>query len=173
MAVDWKELAKQVGDLNPDESEKGSGTESGQRALEILIGEENLRHAVDYFMTDAPGAFTVEMLLKVMRSKAAMARCYEIYKMEPGSLRACNAIFLLGSIADKKALPWVNEFLEDDYFPVRLNGLKVLQTILYGPLNDTDIRTAKELLDRAESDSHAPVRERASQMREHFSEVLL
>ena len=38
MAIDWKELAKQVGDLNADDSERGSGTESGERALEILIG---------------------------------------------------------------------------------------------------------------------------------------
>jgi hypothetical protein len=44
MAIDWKELAKQIGRLNPDGSEMGCGTESGRRALEILIGKENLQN---------------------------------------------------------------------------------------------------------------------------------
>src|SRR5437899_12791893 len=95
MAIDWKELAKQVGDLNPDGSERGSGTTSGQRALEILIGEENLRNAVDCFVSDELGGFTAEMVLKIIGSEIAMKRCYEIYKMEPSTYRDCGAVFLL------------------------------------------------------------------------------
>lgn len=167
MVIDWKELAKQVGDLNPDGSERGSGTTSGQRALEILIGEENLRNAVDCFVSDEPGGFTAEMVLKIIGSEIAMKCCYEIYKMEPGTYRACGAVFLLGSMADSRSLPWVREFLEDSSEAIRLNGLRVLQNILYGPLNDADIATAQELMNKAESDSVASVRERAAQIRQH------
>jgi HEAT repeat protein len=167
MAIDWKELAKQIGDLKPDGSEKGSGTESGRRALEILIGEENLRNAVDHFISLEPGAFTAEMVLNIIKSQIAMSRCYEIYKTEPDTYRACSAVFLLGSMADYRALSWVREFLEDRSEPVRLNGLRVLQNILYGPADDADIATAKELIDRAESDSEPTVRERAAQIRQH------
>lgn len=167
MAIDWKELAKQVGDLTPDGSERGSGTESGKRALEILIGEENLRNAVDHFISLEPGAFTVEMVLKIIKSEIVMNRCFEIYKTEPATDRACSAVFLLGSMADCKALSWVREFLEDRSEPVRLNGLRVLQNILFGPLDDAEIATAKELFDKAESDSDRTVRERAVQIRQH------
>lgn len=167
MAINWKELAKQVGDLNPDGGVKGSGTESGRRALEILIGEEDLRDAVDHFISLEPGAFTAEMVLNIIQSEIAMNRCYEIYKTEPDTYRACSAVFLLGSMADYRALSWVREFLEDSSELVRLNGLRVLQSILYCPLGDADIATAKELIDRAETDSEPTVRERATQIRQH------
>jgi hypothetical protein len=70
-------------------------------------------------------------------------------------------------MADSRSLPWVREFLEDSSEAIRLNGLRVLQNILYGPLNDADIATAQELMNKAESDSVASVRERAAQIRQH------
>ena len=167
MVIDWKELSTQVGDLNPDGSERGSGTESGRRALEMLIGEENLRNAVDHCISLEPGAFTAEMVLKIIKSEIAMKLCFEIYKTEPDTSRACDAVFLLGSIADYKALSWVREFLEDSSLPIRLNGLRVLQNILFDPLREAEIATAKELIDKAESDSDPTVRERAVQIRQH------
>ena len=51
MAIDWRSIAEQVGALNPDGSEEGCGTDTGRRALEILIGEDNLRAAIDYFIS--------------------------------------------------------------------------------------------------------------------------
>ena len=167
MAIDWKELAKQIGRLNPDGTEMGCGTASGRRALEILIGEENLRNAVDHFISLEPGAFTAETVLKIIRSEIVMNRCFEIYKTEPDTDRACSAVFLLGSMADDKALSWVGEFLEDSNEAVRLNGLRVLQNILFGPLGDAEIATARELFDKAESDPDPAIRERAVQIRQH------
>lgn len=165
MAIDWRAIATQVGDLKPDGSERGSGTESGRRALEILIGEENLRDAVDHFISLEPGAFTAEMVVKIIRSKIAMSRCLEIYKTEPSTERAFGAIFLLGSIADCTALPWIGDFLADSSETVRLNGLRVLQNILYdySALSDEQLATAKELLDKAVSDPDPTVRERAAE----------
>jgi hypothetical protein len=165
--IDWKALAEQIGGLQPDGSDRTVGTQGGRRALEILIGEENLREAVDCFISLRPGAFTAEMVLKIIESEIAMNRCFEIYRTEPGTDRACSAVFLLGSMANDKALPWVREFLEDSNQAVRLNGLRVLQCILYGPLNDEEMAKARELLAKAEMDSDAFVRERAQSVRQH------
>ena len=46
--IDWEQLARSVGAI-------GEGGESGSsrdamRAIEILIGEENIRDAVDYYL---------------------------------------------------------------------------------------------------------------------------
>jgi len=109
------------------------------------------------------------MVLKIIKCEIAMKRCFEIYKTDPGTDRACSAVFLLGSIADYKALSWVSEFLDDSNYGVRLNGLRVLQRIICGPLSDADTAIAKELFDKAESDSASTVRERAIQIRQHSS----
>jgi len=167
MAIDWKDVAQQIGCLSKDGHEMCCGTESGRRALEILIGEVNLRNAVDYFISLEPGAFTAEMVLKIIKSEIAMNRCFEIYRTEPNTDSACSAVFLLGSMADDKALPWVDAFLKDSNEGVRLNGLRVLQNILFGPLNDEDIAIAKELFNKAELDPDPAVRERAIQIRQH------
>ena len=45
---------------------------------------------------------------------------------------------------------------------IRWNGLMVLRTILYGPLGDEAIATAKQLLDMACSDPDPELRKRAS-----------
>jgi HEAT repeat protein len=167
MAIDWKAIAGQIGGLKSDGSERVVGTDGGRRALEILLGEENLRDAVDYFISLQPGAFTAEMVLKIIRSETAMNRCFEIYKTEPGTERGCGAVFLLGCMADDRVLPWVHEFLEDGNEAVRLNGLSVLRNILDGPLSDEELATARHLLEVAESDNNASVRERAAQTRRH------
>jgi HEAT repeat protein len=167
ISIDWREIAAQVGVLNPDGSEKGCSTETGRRALEILIGEDNIRAAIDYFTSLHPGAFTAEMVLKIIRSEVAMKRCLEIYRSEPGTFRACSAVFLLGCMADSQALPWVHEFLEDSSEAVRLNGLGVLQNILHGPLNDDELIAANELFEVAALDENATVRQRASDIRQY------
>ncbi len=133
--------------------------------LEILLGEENLRSTVDYWISQKPGRYTAEMVLNIIRSKVAMERCYEIYKNEPDTEKAVRAVFLLASIADDEALPWVREFLEDGNRGVRWNGLMVLRTVLLGSLGDAAIATARELLDKAASDPDFEMQERTREIR--------
>lgn len=70
-------------------------------------------------------------------------------------------------MGDSKALRWVHEFLEDSNEAVRLNGLRVLQNILYGPLGDDELVAANELFEVAALNENATVRERASDIRQH------
>ena len=169
MAIDWRELANLVGDLNLDGSEKGNGRESGRRALEIIIGKENIRGAVDHWTSQGPGAFTAEKALIIISSTVAMERCYEIYKGDPASYRAAAAVFLLSEMADERVLPWVREFLDDDNEGHRWNGLMALRMILEGPLGDEEIATAKKLLAKAESDAGQRLRERAVEIRHQLA----
>jgi hypothetical protein len=168
MAIEWEAIAKQVGDRTNEGI--GVGTDTGRRALEMIIGEENIREAVDYFLSDRPGCFTAEMVLKIISPKSAMNRCYEIYKTTQDHERANNAVFLLGSFADAQALPWIAEFLADtrstDSRPIiRWNGLRVLSTILAGGLSDADTAVVRDLLSKAELDSDPETRERAKKIR--------
>jgi hypothetical protein len=165
MATDWREMAGKIGGFDPGGQERIVGTDGGRRALELLLGEENIREAVDHWADQKPGEFTVEQVLIIVRSTVAMQRCYEIYKTDPASNRADAAVFLLAEMADSRVLPWVSEFLEDRSRSIRWNGLMALRMILEGPLNDAGIATAKELLAKAESDSDQQLQERAREIR--------
>jgi hypothetical protein len=164
MAYDWETIAKHVGDITP-EGEQGSGTDSGRRALELLLGEEDIRSSVDYCVSMKPGWFTAEMVLKIIRSEVAMERCYEVYKANAGTKSSNIAVGLLSTIADVHALQWVREFLDDSSVNIRWHGLLVLRCILYGPLGDSSASLALELLQKAESDSDPAIKERALQIR--------
>lgn len=168
MRIDWKRVANEIGGIDDSGNEKITGTQGGRRALEILLGEQNLREAVDYWNSQKLGCFTAEMVLSIVESQVAMERCYEIYKTQHGSKNACSAVFLLGSFAGTAALPWVREFLEDQEQVIRLNGVRVLRRILDGPLGDEDSALAKELLKKGEADPDTEVRERTSQLRTHL-----
>jgi HEAT repeats len=165
MAIDWKAIAKQLDNGNGDTY----STPIGRRALEIIVGEENIRDAVDHWISQEPGCFAAESVLSIMRPKLAMDRCYEIYKTRPDSEDAIRAVFLLTSFADDAALPWIREFLDDGNRGIRWNGLMVLRTILDGPLEDAAFATGMQLLNKAEQDSDPEVRERALQIRSEFT----
>jgi hypothetical protein len=160
MAIDWSAIAKRVGD-NYD-------TPTGRKALELIVGEDNVRDAVDYWISQEQGCFTAESVLSVMRPEVAMDRCYEIHQTKPGSKDGIAAVFLLASFADDAALPWVRQFLDDRNRDIRWNGLAVWRTILYGPLGDAAIASAMQLLDKSEQDSDSEIRERATLIRSEF-----
>jgi hypothetical protein len=164
MAIDWEGVS------NRADGGKGDtySTLTGRRALELIVGEENVRNMVDYWISQQPGCFTVESVLSVMRPKIAMDRCYEIYKAESDSEDAVRAVFLLASFADDAALPWVGEFLDDRSSGIRWNGLAVLRAIIYGPLGDAAVASVVELLAKAERDSDPRMQERARQIRAEF-----
>jgi hypothetical protein len=165
MSIDWESIARQVGGIGPDGQDRIVGTIGGRQAVQILLGEENLRSAVDCCVSQSPGNFTAEMVLKVIRSTIAMEYCYKIFKTEQDREKANSAVFLLASFADTEALPWIREFLNDGEEIIRWNGLMVLQCILYGPVGDAGIATAKEALDKADSDTNPRLRELAKRVR--------
>lgn len=168
MTIDWKALGQRVGDLNADGTERNAGsTDSARRALELIVGEENIREAVDYWTSFEPGFFTAEKTLLIIGSTVAMEYCYEIYKSEPNTERAGRAIFLLSEMADSRFMPWAGELMEDS--STRWNALVALEQVLAGPLGDEGIDQAKELLAQAETDPDEKLRERAVEIRKRLA----
>jgi hypothetical protein len=159
MTIDWTALEKQVGG--------GWGTESGIRALELIVGEENIRGAVDHWTSFEPGYEAAEQVLLVMRSTVAMEYCYEIYRNEPNTERAGRAIFLLSEMADWRFVRWARELMEDGN--TRWNTVVALERVLEGPLGDEGIELAKELLEQAETDSDQRLRERAIEIHKRLA----
>ena len=150
MTIDWRALDKQVGGC--------WGTEPGIRVLELIVGGENIRGAVDHWITFEPGYGAAEQVLLIMRSTIAMEYCYEIYKNEPNTERAGRAIFLLSEMADWRFMRWARELMDDSR--TRWNTVVALEQVLKGALGDEGIALAKELLAEAETDNDQRLRER-------------
>lgn len=170
MAIDWQAVAKSIGGLELDGGERTVGTDGGRRALELLLGEENLRDSVDYWIAQKPGCFTAEMVLAIVQSKVAMECCYQAYKSTTDPEIRNAAVFLLAAICNDEALPWVGEFLQDTTPILPLNGIAVLSRILYGPLSDPDYETARKLVEMAEAHPDGETRERAKRLRSQLEQ---
>lgn len=159
MTIDWRALDNQVGGC--------WGTEPGIRVLELIVGEANIRGAVDHWTTFEPGYGAAEQVLLIMRSTVAMEYCYEIYKNEPNTERAGRAIFLLSEMADWRFMRWARELMDDSR--TRWNTVVALEQVLEGPLGDEGIALAKELLTEAETDPNQTLRERAVKIHERLA----
>jgi hypothetical protein len=135
--------------------------------LELIVGEENIRAAVDHWTTFEPGYGAAEQVLLIMRSTIAMEYCYEIYKKEPNTDRAGRAIFLLSEMADWRFMQWARELMDDER--TRWNTVVALEQVLEGALGDEGIALAKELLAEAEADPNEMLRERAVKIHERLA----
>ena len=149
--IDWRALDKQVGGC--------WGTEPGRRVLELIVGEENIRSAVDHWIAFEPGYGAAEQVLLIMRPSVAMEYCYRIFKNEPNTERADRAIFLLSEMADSRFMQWARELMDNKR--TRWNTLVAFEQVLEGALGDEGIALAKELLAEAEADPNETLRERA------------
>src|SRR5262245_34338481 len=108
--IDWETLARTFGSLD-ENGEHGSST-IAREAIEILIGKERLRDAVDYYVDCRPGYELARMVLWQIRPWCAMERCYEIF-MGHDLERRRAAVELLRVAGDHRVLPWISEFLND------------------------------------------------------------
>ena len=59
--IDWHELAIKVGTIR--ENGESVSSKDAWRALEIIIGEQNLRNAVDYYIDGFDGSELVRFIL--------------------------------------------------------------------------------------------------------------
>ncbi|MCA1626477.1 MAG: hypothetical protein LC742_00715, partial [Acidobacteria bacterium] len=110
-AVDWKTLAEQLGTLR-DNGEVGDASYA-RRAIEILLGEEILRQAVDYYISGEPGSELARFVLWQIHPWSAMKHCYHIYKSDAEIEKRRLAVELLRVVADRRAMGWITEFLEE------------------------------------------------------------
>lgn len=155
---------------------KQVGTEGGniesvsiqdaQRVIEILIGEENLREAVDYYIDGKPGCELARFVLRQFHPWTAMEYCYEIYKSDENRERRIFAVELLRAVADKRALVWVKEFLEDEDSQIQNYGIGILDYLNLKSL--IIMEDVEEILLIADKHSNPGVRETAQMLREQI-----
>jgi hypothetical protein len=130
--IDWEQLSSQLGTLTPD-GESGSSC-TALRAIELLIGEERLRSAVDFYVSGGRGRELTRSVLWLLHPWSAMQRCYEIYRSDADTERKDSAIELLRVVADRRALKWVSEFLDDADSSIQIWGAGVLDQLLWSEL---------------------------------------
>lgn len=160
--INWKELAVQVRTIR-EGGESVSGDDA-TRALEILIGEGNLRAAVDYYIEGGAGSELARFVLRRIHSPAAMNRCYEIYKSDADVQDRRLAIELLRAVADRRVLSWLDEFLRDEDSHIQMWGIGILDQLTNSGLIDDE--EAEPFLLQAENHHNENVRETAAQIRE-------
>ncbi len=159
--IDWKTLAEKIETL--DENGKRVPAFDSYRAIEILIGEDNLRKAVDYYISGQSGSELTRSVLWQIQPWSAMKYCYEIYKSGRDTEERRLAVILLVSIADRRALNWINEFLDDEDEFIQGSGISIVAELrLSGWINFED---CEDLLLKAESHANSNVREQAEFIR--------
>jgi hypothetical protein len=72
--INWEKLAVDLGLLTAQGEHSGSG--EARRALEIILGEDALRAAVDYYVAHGRGGELARSVLWQLRPWSAMSRCY-------------------------------------------------------------------------------------------------
>ena len=110
--MDWHTLAQKLGTLR-DDGESG-GSDLGRRALELIVGADALRSAVDYYISGGPGSELARSVLVLLKPSSAMERCLEIARGEADAESRRSAVELLRMVADGRGIGWAAEFLRDD-----------------------------------------------------------
>jgi HEAT repeat protein len=168
MNIDWNQINHEAGGIDGLGNELPLGMQDGGRVIELILGEDNIRSAVECWADRLHGAFAAQAFLRIARSRLAMEHCYQIYKANPNSSRANRAVYLLSEIAESEALPMMAEIINDPDFNHRWHCVIAMEQILSGPIDDEEIEIAKAILSKGESDTSPRLRERAAEIRERL-----
>jgi hypothetical protein len=159
--IDWEHLAVETGSILPG-GRFAAGSGHAMQALELILGEENIRNAVERAVTFAPSGWLAASVLRHIQSRQALELAYAIYKTRPYA-EAPGAVWLIKEIGHPRALAWIEEFLADG--PVAGAGADVLDQVLFTrAVEPTDERVLR-LLEAMERHPSETVRGKAAAMR--------
>lgn len=160
--INWAELAQQAGIVTHHTPSGGTstnqGSEEARRALEVLIGDDNIRRGVELWLAGrageqaaASGAWSVLMYIRSWKASEMAYAAYRTFKDRGDADQAALAILLISDICHPGALKWVDEFL--DYAPVADAALRLVdQALFHGVIYPDDDRV-EPWLSRAELSS--------------------
>lgn len=163
MSIDWIELAHEVRSL--DEGAERGGTLFAELALEHILGEANIRSAVELVLEPRPGFELAMNVLRHIMSWQAAQMVYDAYKTSTGD-RAAMAVWLIKHIAHPKSQAWIREFLLDDN--VAGWGIGVLDQLLW--TRRVEPEAVEDLLALAERHHIENVRDQAAFIREYIKD---
>ena len=140
MEVNWQELAERV--ENTTEAEPLLGTRfptfPPMRALEIMLGEDFFKSAVDQCIDGKPEAEFAQDILVLVRSSIAMKHCYSIYKESEDLNRRIEALGLIRWIANERVIEWIPEFLDSPDYDVQCCAVAIIDQMLFKNIIDYD-----------------------------------
>jgi hypothetical protein len=147
MKTDWQELSKKLGVLKNDNSEMYQGINSSQ-ALEEILGDEWLQHALDTFIDGEPGNELAIKTLRFISSTKAAEMAYKIYSdnKDTNQQKASLAIWALSDIRTEKSMDYVEEIIERPEYEAIAVG--VLRNLIYDHLHLFEEKRLCKVLDK-------------------------
>lgn len=158
LEIDWDEFAVAYGGhLGP------GGDNRARRALEVILGEQAIRSAVDCILAVRPGAALALDVLSLLRPGIAAEYCHEISISSSDIDARRRAVGLLQDVGDRRALPWLSGYLDDSDSIIQMCGASVLDHLLF--LDLVEPQETEGLLKKAQHHENEAVRERAESIR--------
>jgi hypothetical protein len=141
--VDWQRIAEDVGSLSRSaDTDRGwsehGGTHLARLALEHLLDAEVYRSAVDHYVKGAPGSELARSLLWLVHPWEGMQRCHEVYSIAENLETKRRAVELLRVVADRRAVSWVSQYLQDSDEQIQFWGAGILEQLLLSDLVQLD-----------------------------------
>jgi hypothetical protein len=170
--IDWEDLSRRIGCVSKDGLQESVSGHDALHALAILIGEDELRAAVDFYVAgQRPGGELVRAVLHVLEPVAAMERCHEIFQADLPQEERVAAIELLRAIASRHALAWLGELLADPDSDIQALGAEVLESVVGRDARGEELfETYSKILDEHSNERVRAVARRIRQFQASGSE---
>ena len=156
----WVNIAKEVEAIG-ENGYQFSSSQKAREAIEILLGKDNLKEAVRYYVAHKPGSELLRSVLWQLHPYSAMEECYRIFKESSNLDEKIDAVELLRVVADKRVLKWVPEFLEHENSGIQNWGIGIIDQLLFSHLCDDE--DVVEILQQASKHHSQYVREKAEE----------
>jgi hypothetical protein len=130
MTTNWEALATKMGILKPDGSESYLG-QYGYTALEEILGDEWIQHAVDTFINGDKGNELAIKTIRQLRSKKAAEYAFKVFNDNKNTdiQKANLAIFAMCDILHPSCMTYVETFLTDAQYTN--TGLWLMRQLLF------------------------------------------
>ena len=114
MKINWEELAKKLGVLQPDGSELY--TCQSMQALEEILGDEWIEYAIDYFIEGGKGNELAIKTVRRIQSNKAAEYAYKIFSDNKNidTRKASLALWAMSDIRMPICMQYVEECLGDE-----------------------------------------------------------
>jgi hypothetical protein len=157
MYINWESLANEtVGTMGDQNCLDGAALSA--RALEVILGEDFFRDAVEVVLKEGEESELARCILKTIRSTIAMKYCYEIFKTSDDVDRSISALALIRWIANSGVIQWIPELLSSSEPDVQNCAVAIIDQMLWSHILDYD--NLKPMLVSSLSHPREYVRER-------------
>ena len=162
----WINIVKEVGAIDENGNECSS-SKMAREAIELILGKDNLKEAVRYYVAHKPGSELLRGVLWQLHPYSAMEECYRIFKESEDLEEKRDAVELLRVVADERVLKWIPEFLEYKDSGIQNWGIGIVDQLIFSRICDEEDVT--EILNNASKHPSQYVREKVEEIYSIFN----